>query len=97
MMLDRASEQAEHRAAVLSSGIPRAAREFARHQEVVLGLEDRGVIGGLTDDRGPEVAEEPGETLAGQVIKDIFRGSADSPDRQRQALGTKSIVPGIYQ
>ena len=37
------------------------------------------------------------ETLAARVIKDIFRGSADSPDRQRQALGSKGLVPDIYQ
>ena len=37
------------------------------------------------------------ETVAGRVIKDIYRGSADSADKQRQALGVKSIVPGIYQ
>jgi len=36
-------------------------------------------------------------TLAGKVIKDIFRASAGSSDRQRQVLGTKSIVPGLYQ
>ena len=37
------------------------------------------------------------ETVAGKVIKDIFRGSAESPDKQRQVLGIKSIVPGAYQ
>ena len=37
------------------------------------------------------------ETVAGKVIKTIFRGSPDSPDKQRQAPGVKSIVPGIYQ
>ena len=37
------------------------------------------------------------ETLAAKLIKDIFHGSAESPDRQRQVVGTKSIVPGVYQ
>jgi len=36
-------------------------------------------------------------TAAARVILEIFRGSAASPDKQRQALGTKSIVPRIYQ
>jgi hypothetical protein len=37
------------------------------------------------------------QTVAGAVIKDLRRGSAGSPDKQRQALGDKGIVPGIYQ
>ena len=36
-------------------------------------------------------------TIAGQIIKNIMKGSTDSPDKQRQALGAKSIVPGMYQ
>ena len=36
-------------------------------------------------------------TIAGSTIKTIMRGSADSADKQRQALGVKSIVPGMYQ
>ena len=37
------------------------------------------------------------ETIAGQTIKAIMHGSSASADKQRQALGVKSIVPGIYQ
>ena len=37
------------------------------------------------------------ETIAGQTIKAIMNGSAASGDKQRQALGEKSIVPGIYK
>jgi hypothetical protein len=37
------------------------------------------------------------QTIAGSTIKTIMRGSAGSADKQRQALGVKSIVPGAYQ
>jgi hypothetical protein len=37
------------------------------------------------------------ETIAGQTIKAIMNGSAASDDKQRQALGVKSIVPGFYK
>ena len=37
------------------------------------------------------------QTIAGQTIKAIMSGSAASADKQRQALGAKSIVPGIYK
>ena len=36
-------------------------------------------------------------TLAARTIQAIRAGSPHSPDKQRQALGEKSIVPGIYQ
>jgi hypothetical protein len=37
------------------------------------------------------------QTIAAQTIKAIMNGSAASADKQRQALGAKSIVPGDYQ
>ena len=36
------------------------------------------------------------QTLAAKTIQAIRAGSPASPDKQRQALGEKSIVPGIY-
>jgi len=37
------------------------------------------------------------QTIAAQTIKTIMNGSVASADKQRQALGAKSIVPGAYQ
>jgi hypothetical protein len=37
------------------------------------------------------------QTIAARTIKAIMHGSATSADKQRQALGTNSIVPGAYQ
>ena len=37
------------------------------------------------------------QTIAAQTIRAIMDGSAASSDKQRRALGVKSIVPGMYQ
>jgi hypothetical protein len=37
------------------------------------------------------------ETVAGKTLHAIFAQSAASADKQRQVIGVKSVVPGIYQ
>jgi len=37
------------------------------------------------------------QTVAGRTLHAIFAGSAASADKQRQVIGVKSVVPGIYQ